>query len=133
MDGQEPGAPSATSAPPKVHAQDAEDQKESEDSSAEEWDLNSPDDCLAYLEHFFPAAEAEALDINPDVFEKISRFFIKHLQNRLPKAPLSIQFRNEITNPRVMNSKAKRRDWLQAFAKARQMQFVQVPKKSKKP
>ena len=85
-------------------------------SSRAEWDLNFPDDCLAYLEHFFPAAGAEALDINPDAFEKNSRFFIKHLQNRVPKAPLSVQLRNEIISPGVLKSKPKRRDWLQAFA-----------------
>ena len=101
--------------------------EEDEDPAPCEWDLNDVEDCIAYLEHWYPATEAAALDISPEAFEKVARFYVKDLQNRLPRAPLCVRFRSEIIDAGMLKSKPTRKNWLQSFAKARQLRFVPVP------
>ena len=56
-----------------------------------ELDLNNPSDCVTYLEELYPGAEAVALGVSPDAFEKVARFYIEDLRARTPRAPLSVR------------------------------------------
>ena len=87
---------------------------------------------MQYIEHYFPAKEAQDLGIDVETFGKIAAFFIKQLQSRQPKRQLSVHFRSEIIALGTLNSKSKRKNWLDAFAKARQLQYVPVPKPAAK-
>ena len=54
--------------------------EEDEDASDPEWNLNSPDDCCSFIEHYFPAKEAEALGVSIDMFSKVAKFYVNFLR-----------------------------------------------------
>ena len=99
--------------------------EEDEDASDPEWNLNSPDDCCSFIEHYFPAKEAEALGVSIDMFSKVAKFYVNFLRTkRTPKADLCVHFAKEIIEPKTLNSKAGRKNWLQTWLTERKRVFV---------
>ena len=114
--------PSAPSAPPPEPCEAEGDKEE------EEWNLNSADDCLSYIEHHFPHQEVEAYGITVDMFSKVCKYYIDFLRyKRTPKASLATHFHKEMVNANTLKSKAERRKWLQIWHCERKREFVAKP------
>eukprot|EP00435_Cladocopium_sp_Y103_P070720 s1005_g35.t2 len=98
---------------------------EDEDASDPEWNLNDPDDCCSFIEHHFPAKEAESLGVSIDMFSKIAKFYVTFLRTkRTPRADLCVHFAIEMTEPKTLNSKAGRKNWLKTWLMERKRVFV---------
>ena len=100
-------------------------EEEEEEESDAEWNLNNVDDCCSFIEHKFPAKEAEALGVNVDMFSKVALFYVNFLRNkRTLKAELRAHFTKEIIEPNTLGSKAGRKNWLQTWLAQRKRVFV---------
>ncbi|CAK8991027.1 DDE-1 domain-containing protein, partial [Durusdinium trenchii] len=109
---------------PAMQGEGGKEEEEEEESDAE-WNLNNVDDCCSFIEHKFPAKEAEALGVNVDMFSKVALFYVNFLRNkRTLKAELRAHFTKEIIEPNTLGSKAGRKNWLQTWLAQRKRVFV---------
>ena len=97
------------------------------EDAEDEWNLNSIDDCVSYLESHFPMEEALSLHCNADMFTRVARWYVEALQKRTPRAPLAHHSAKEIISPSTLGTKAGRRRWLQVWLEDRKRVFL--PKK----
>ena len=103
-------------------------QDEPHESSSEEWNLNDPADCQAFIESHFPASEVSSFGISIDSFSKVAAFYVDFLRfTRTPKAALAVHFQKEMIGPKTLGTKASRRKWLECWVAERKR--VYVPKK----
>ena len=69
-----------------------EEKEENMEDAEDEWNLNSIDDSVSYLESHFPMEEALSLHCNADMFTREARWYVEALQKRTPRAPLAHHF-----------------------------------------